>query len=665
MSSNLRTIDQEGFRTQLAVVLLAGVVASVVAVGAAALAAFDRAVGPELSNRTRLIGVIVRDEVQRAAESGIPLDSIAGLDRYLSETLEKFREVERISVSSSSGQTVAAVDRRGTVPLVAPANRDEAIAARQAAFVLPVIDGNRLIGEIRVDVSPRFVQTRMRDVFLDVMVLSLVATLIALELALMVAATSVGKPLARVLQLVREQCEGDFRRRIRIAGVGGLRRAALRLNDHAEDLTTRLAALPEAARARVSSTLDARLATGRPSLLRLSDVSDIRLAMFIFVVATEIAAAFLPLYARQVERPAWLPPELASAAPLAAFLVVAAVVAPFGGAMASRIGARRLFLASVPLAVLALGGMAVSATVVGVMIWRGMTAVSYLLATTACQVYAVRAAGDGDGARAFGAYYAVVYGGIFCGAAMGGVIAGRFGFEAALVCGAAIALAAGVLGFSSLSGAAGDPVVTASAQSAGLQAGRMFGLQFITLLLGVTVPMNAATAIFVWYLAPLILAGSGSGPAEIARVMMLYYLATVVFGSMVSRLADGRKGQLALVTLGAAASGAALLMLTLWGGFWGVVSAVTGLGVGHAMMRGPSYSLAVRITGGSRRALSALRGIERLGAFAGLAASAMLLVNVDALASIRALGILVLCGIVLFLIVERARPESAKLEGER
>jgi predicted MFS family arabinose efflux permease len=236
------------------------------------------------------------------------------------------------------------------------------------------------------------------------------------------------------------------------------------------------------------------------------------------------------------------------------------------------------------------------------------------------------------------------------------VIAGRFGFEAALVCGAVLALAAGVLGFSLLSGEAGDPVVTASTHSAGLQAGRTFGLRFITLLLGVTVPMNAATAIFVWYLAPLILAGSGSGPAEIARVMMLYYLATVVFGSMVSRLADGRKGQLALVTLGAAASGAALLLLTLWGGFWGVVSAVTGLGVGHAMMRGPSYSLAVRITGGSRRALSALRGIERLGAFAGLAASALLLVHVDALASIRALGILVLCGIVLFLIVERARP---------
>ena len=659
-----RSIDPEGFRSQLAVVLLAGVFASVVAAGAAAVAAFDRAVGPELSNRTRLIGVIVRAEVQRAAEAGIPLSSIAGLDRYLSVTLEKFREVERISVSTSSGQSVAVAERLDAAPIPPRADGGEVIAARQTAFVLPVIDGNRLVGEIQVEINPRFVQTRMRDVFLDVMVLSFVATLVALELALAVAAKSIGKPLERVLQLVREQSDGDFRHRIQLAGVGGLRRAALRLNDHAEDLATRLAALPEAARARVSSTFDAKLATGRPLLLRLSDVGDIRLAMFVFVVATEIASAFLPLYARQAERPAWLPPELASAAPLAAFLVVAALIAPFGGALASRFGARRLFLAAVPLGVLALGGMAASTTVVGVMIWRGVTAISYLLATIACQVYAIRAAGAGSGGRAFSAYNAVIYGGVFCGAAMGGVIAGRFGFEAALVCGSAIAVAAGALGFSSLSGEAGDAVGATGAHIAELRWRRVFGLRFVALLVGVTIPMNAATAIFVWYLAPLILAGSGSGAAEIARVVMLYYLATVVFGPMVAKVKDGRAGQIALVALGAAASGAALLSLTVWDGFWGVVSAVAGLGLGHAMMRAPSYSLAVRITEGSGGALSALRGIERLGALAGLAASALVLGHVGALASVAMLGILVLCGVVLYLVVEGAH-EWAKSKDRR
>jgi hypothetical protein len=135
MNSNARAIDQEGFRTQLALVLLAGVFASVVAVGAAAIAAFDRAVGPELSNRTRLIGVIVRAEVQRAAEAGIPLNQIAGLDRYLSETLEKFKEVERISVSTSSGQSVAVVERLDGAPILPRVDRGEAIAARQATSV--------------------------------------------------------------------------------------------------------------------------------------------------------------------------------------------------------------------------------------------------------------------------------------------------------------------------------------------------------------------------------------------------------------------------------------------------------------------------------------------------------------------------------------------------
>jgi hypothetical protein len=133
---------------------------------------------------------------------------------------------------------------------------------------------------------------------------------------------------------------------------------------------------------------------------------------------------------------------------------------------------------------------------------------------------------------------------------------------------------------------------------------------------------------------------------------------------MVAKVTNGRAGQVALVALGAAVSGAALLSLTVWDGFWGVVSAVAGLGLGHAMMRAPSYSLAVRITEGSGGALSALRGIERLGALAGLAVSALLLGHVGALASVRALGILVLCGVVLYLLVEGAR-EWAKSKGGR
>jgi len=482
-------------------------------------------------------------------------------------------------------------------------------------------------------------------------VLALIATLVALELALAVTIASVGKPLDRVFRLLAEQRAGDFRHRIRPGGLGGLGRTAARLNDHAEDLAARFAALP----ATLRDGIDATISQGRPRRLHLSDFNDIRLALFLFSVATEIAAAFLPLYARAASRPEWLSPDLAAAAPLVLYLVAVAALSPFGGALARRYGARRLFLASVPPTALALVAMGLSATLFEITLWRGVMAVFYATATIACQEYAIRAAGGQAGARPVGAFIAVVYGGVFCGSALGGLVAGRFGIDAAFVTGAVIALLSGLLGAAAMRGRAGDRAEALQPESPH-QAGAARGLggRLIALLLGIAVPMNAATVIFIWYLTPLILSATGSGPAEIARVVMLYYLSLVLFGPMVTRLSDGRTGPVSLVVIGALGSGAALLSLTLWGGFWAVAVAVAGLGLGHTLIRAPLYALALRITGGPGAGINALRLLERVGAILGLAASAALLGVIGAEASIRLLGLAVLAGGAAYAIVEFA-----------
>ena len=417
-----RGIDRDSLRSRLILMVAAVVAASVLAVGSAAISAFDRAVEPELGNRTRLIGTIFRAEIQRALELGIPLDAVAGLDRYLNATLEQFAEVDRVTIANAAGRPVATAERPAAPSLMAQAGLGDVIAVRRTAFELPILHGNRLVGQIIIEISPQFVQTRLREVFLDVLVLGLIAILVALELALAVTITSVGKPLERVFRLLEEQRAGDFRHRIRPGGLAGLGRTAARLNDHAEDLAARLPALPARSREIISDRLraiPARIPTGRPLRLRLSDVSDIRLALFLFSVSTEIAAAFLPLYARAAARPDWLGPEIAAAAPLVLYLAALAALSPFGGVLTRRFGARRLFLASVPPTMLALVGMGLSATLVEITIWRGVMAVFYATATIACQDYAIRAVAGQASARPASDFISVVYGGWFCGSALG------------------------------------------------------------------------------------------------------------------------------------------------------------------------------------------------------------------------------------------------------
>jgi MFS family permease len=646
------SLDRGSLRAKLIAIVTLIVITSVLALGVASLFAFDRAVEPELASRERLIGTTIRTEIQRALDLGIPFESISGLDRYLQESLDNFDEVVRIAVNSSSRQTISVVERPQTTSTIGQSGFGELISLKQKPFVHSILEGNKLVGRISIETDPRFVQKRIRDVFLDVLVIAIVATIVTLELALAVTVTNVSKPLDRLMYLLRMQGAGDFTQRIRSGGLGGLRRAAARLNDHAEDLAERLAKIPNSVRDKLLANIPGKMAEGHPLRMRLSDIHDIRPALFLYSVAAEISASFLPIYAKAASRPGWLTPETAAAAPLMMYLVALASLTPFAGSLSRRYGARKMFLGSIPPTALALIAMGFSHSVIEIAVWRGVLAVFYAVATIACQEYAIRASSGKGDTRPVGAFIAVIYGGVFCGSALGGLIAGRFGFQAAFIFGGIGAISSGFLAWFAMRGRAGDPHSALLTKPIEDGVRRPFTFRFAGLLIGLAMPLNAATAIFIWYLTPLILAGSGSDPAEIGRVVMLYYLAVVLFGTVVTGLSDNRIGPLPLVILGASGSAASLLILSHWNGFWAVVAAVTGMGLCHTLMRAPIYAVAVKMTGGAAAGFSILRLAERVGALIGLGASALLLGRIGADFSITTLAVAILAGLSLYIFTE-------------
>lgn len=651
------TVDARAPRSRLFLVLLALVVGTLLAVGSHVIGAFDSAIAPELNRRTRLIGLIVRAELQRALELGQQLDAMAGLDSYLSKTLNKFGEVDAISVRAADGTPIATAHRpaqNGRPSAGVPAGAQTVV--ERGSYVLPILDRNRLVGEIQIDTSPTFVRTRLREVFLDVMVIALVATLLAVELTLILIAASVTRPQARVLHLLGAQREGDFTQVIRPGGLGGLSRAAVRLNDHAHDLAERWAALSSVARATMKQSLDGHIAKGRPALVRMSDVGDIRLPLFFYVIASEIAIAFLPIYSRSLVRPDGLTSAMAAALPLVCYLSAAALLTPFSGRLSRRFGARNLFLWSIPATAMSLAALAMATHVLEVALWRGVMAVFYATATIACQEYAMGSAADAGSARPMGVFVAVVYGGVFCGAALGGVIAGRFGFQAALISGAASAVVAGILGAVTMHWTAGDAI--SDAVPAAKPVAWRFDMRIVGLLLGLAVPMSATTSVFVWYLTPIMLTESGSGPAEVARVVMLYYLAVVLFGPVVIAASDGRVGPRALVVLGASIAGFGMLSLSAWSGFWAMTAAVAILGIGHTVMRAPLYAWARRVDPGGA-SIMPLRLAERVGAILGLGLCALLLPVFGADHGIRFLAVITLVGVVAFVAIEAFAPRRS------
>lgn len=615
-----------------------------------AFRAFDAAIQPEMEKRSRLIGVAVRDRFERALELGIPLESISGVDNYFRQVLADFSDVQSIALLSSSG-TFIAESRREDLPRKSVVSRVASVGAEESLDItFPIFSRNTLVGEVRINFDPTFVRTRLQDVLLDVFVVALVSVLLAFELVLMVMARALGKPLDRIFTLLKMQAQGVFRHIIPAPDGGDLRRIARRISDRATHLAERAGA-------------------ARPPRLAQAYFVDIRLALFMFSLATEISGAFLPLYARDAGGPEWLSDDLAATAPLIAYLAAIAAVAPFGGWITQRISPRPLFLLCIPLTALAMVGVGLGQSALWIAVWHGAMALVYALATIACQDYAIRTAPRQEMAQALGSYIFVIMGGAFSGIAMGGVLADRIGEAETFFFGASLVVVSGLLGAltieSDVTGHSDTPA-TASASSSHL--GFLLNTRFLALVVGVGATMNIGMSVFIWYLTPVILEGEGARVSDIGRTMMLFFLMPILVGPYVARLADGRIGYGAMLIGGTLLSGLALTSLIFWSGFWPMVAVVTAFGVGFAMCDAVQYAQTIRlaersgIPGARDVGLATLRLGNRLAAIAGLLSGAVLAERLDYVSLSIAIGVLMLVGAAVLMLSECA---SAIARGNR
>lgn len=627
---------RHSLRGRIVVVMTAVIAAAVLLYSFLILAAFDRAVEPELESRTTLIGALIRSEMQRTLELGIPITGLRGLTPYVEEVLRDFTEIASIAIVSADGTAIAQAATEAPPRGLSGFTVGQVIGIQASTTELPVLVRSDVVGLIRVQGDPLFVEVRLRDVLLDVAVLAMAMLLIGVETAIAMASATVWKPHALLMQLLSEQRQGRFIHVIEERGPPTMRRLAARLNDYTRDITKR-ASIRDGAELRI------------PSRLESSDPGDIRLPLFLFAFGSEITASFLPLFAAAASRPDWLSVEAAAAAPLVTYLICLAVLSPFAGRLSQRFGATRLFLVCIPPVIAALSWMALSQEITHIALARGLIALFYALATVSAQQYALRADGPASGGNITGVFFGLVFGGAFCGSIVGGILADRFGYPIAMLSGTIFTLAAGVAAFYSMRGPASGAVnLSASVETTGWRPVDM--RRFSGVFIGLAIPLSVVSAAFIWYFIPLTLAEEGLRQADIARVVMTYYLAAILVGPLV--VSDGEKRRRAgvLTVSGAVLAGTALLSLAFLEEVWATASVVVLVGIGHTLMRSPMYGLATQFAGSSPGPLILLRLFERLAAIAGLLLVAGLN-SINSMASLPALlGVVVVGGALLFLL---------------
>jgi MFS family permease len=597
------------------------IIASALIVGAVVLSRVNDSIEPELAARTNLIGTVVSENVQRALDTGVPLDSLVGAESYFGDMLHLLPEVAYVAVAT--GRIVLEAGARIDPYLAPPRERKEVRSH-------PILHNGEEVAYVIIDIDPRFIAKRFRDVFLDVGVVILVTVQLAYEIMLLLTSRSLTAPLDRLQRLAAMQAAGNFSSRVVSGARGVINRATRMLVDRAELLHQQFAAQwashSERQRAALSRLRDTYgLSEGRPRILRVAYFTDIRLALFVFSAADELPLAFLPLYTRAAHNAwPWLDETVLISLPLAGYLLAILLASPYSRAVVERIGVQKLFvLAALPNVVAHLG-LYFAETAQEIIFWRTVTGFGYALVTLAAQDYVLDVTPREHRDRTLGMFTLVLFGGAFAGISLGGVLADRLGQANVFL------LSAGLVATSvALSGRLIGPGVHGTGGGGerprmGEMLQTLMDRRFAALIFGLVVPAGVVLQAFLSYLAALTLDSLGASTADIGRILMIFVLAVCAVGPLGGRLSQAGIPPNLTALAGASLAGASLTLVSVAPSVLAITVAMLGSGIGQGLVRGAQTSLAMTMSEtelarfGPATVLGAVRTFDRLGSIVGL-----------------------------------------------
>ena len=621
---------------------------------------------PELTARSELIGSVANNNIQVAISSGVPLSSLVGAESYFDELLQSFPEISYFGISSGSIVLEAGTRQHSLFSPQRP---------RKEVPTYPIISDGQQIGYIIVDTNPEYLALEFRKVLLDFAVIVLVVVLFSYHILIVAVSRSLTAPFVRLQHLVQRQAKGDFSNRITMFGKNEADKICQLLSRRSEELhqafvsflDSRCTGSDLARLKEIRSQF--KLRNGKPNRLQFAYLNDIRLPLFLFTAADQLPLSFFPLYAATLENTfTWLDKGVVIGLPLMGYLVAIMLGSPIVRPLANRFGHRQLCLFAVIPTVLAHLAMSVADNITQLVLLRIVTGFSYAVVTLACQDYILDVVAKERRSNALSLFTSVLFGGLFIGTAIGGILADRLGQQPVFVFSAILVALFGLLTLKLLPRRAIKETdlefhfkqcLTPIWQP-------LANFKFFALVVGIAIPANILMQVFISYLVTLQVIAIGGSIADTARILMLYFLIVSFIAPTIGRYSNRRFNQSYVALAGAVLSGLALLGPAFINSQWALLIGVVCAGVAHGMIRDSQVNLAMEIADtqlsylGTTAVMASLRAIERIGSIIGLLSIAYYSSYAGLTSAISVVAGIVLFGALLFAFTVSKQASSSK-----
>ena len=566
---------------------------------------FEKILLPQVLAKSNVIASSVRTTVEDAIKLGIPYDSLVGMNDFLADTLNENPEIAFIKVQRDGGVEYA--QSRGSF-----SEKDS------SGIVVEQIEASGAAPRVIVGVRASYIQEKLHVMFGDAAVVSLVALIAGLEIALFFSARWVLRPIDTWRAMIQGLQTGQTQRDLKKPEYGPFAELVRMSNDKIASLRSQMG---------IKHHLDVIVHEWYQPQAR-----DVRIALFLFVFSEELLRSFFPLYIKSmVDATSQLSAQLAISAPMMAYMLVAGVGTLFGSGLVEKLGLRRAFGFSVILSSVSLIGLAFAHTLTEIIVWRSVSAMGYAVATIACQVYIARTASSGAASvRGLSTFVAAVTAACICGAPIGAVIAEILGQSSALLFACVVCMLSWMF-FKGVS----LPKDTSSEASHNVAGGVTAGFgallknKHIQLAMWCGVmPGKLMMAGMLFYITPLLLQQYQLSQASIGQFFILYYVLLSAGNAIISRVDLGIHTKIRLVVIGGFFSGAGALTMYWFNTPLALAIAIISFGFGQSMLLTPITAVLLHIVKTEMpvvqpsRALALSRSFERVGGIlgAGLAA---------------------------------------------